>query len=41
MGQLGVETIWNAPKYDAFRDQLASEAPPEICRTCSVYQRTF
>ena len=41
MGQLGVETIWNAPKYDAFRGQLASEEPPEICRTCSVYQRTF
>jgi radical SAM protein with 4Fe4S-binding SPASM domain len=33
--------IWNGDAYDTFRRQLASNEPPEICRSCSVYQRTF
>jgi radical SAM protein with 4Fe4S-binding SPASM domain len=37
----GVSQIWNGPGYEQFRDQLSSEEPPEICRTCSVYQQTF
>jgi radical SAM protein with 4Fe4S-binding SPASM domain len=37
----GVESIWNGAAYEAFRAQLSSEEPPEICRTCSVYHRTF
>jgi len=41
MAQRGVEPIWNGAKYDEFRARLSSEDPPEICRTCSVYHRTF
>jgi radical SAM protein with 4Fe4S-binding SPASM domain len=37
----GVEPIWNGAAYEVFREQLSSEKPPEICRTCSVYHRTF
>jgi radical SAM protein with 4Fe4S-binding SPASM domain len=35
------ETIWNGPAYTAFRNALSSAAPPEICRTCSIYRHTF
>jgi len=41
MAQQGVAAVWNGTAYDAFRDQLNSDEPPEICRTCSVYHRTF
>ncbi len=41
MAERGVETTWNGDAYERFRKQLSSEEPPEICRTCSVYQRTF
>jgi radical SAM protein with 4Fe4S-binding SPASM domain len=41
MAAAGVETIWNSAGYEAFRTQLSSDEPPEICRTCSVYHRTF
>ncbi len=37
----GVEVTWNRKDYQAFRDQLASDEPPEICRSCSVYSGTF
>ena len=41
MAERGVESVWNGPAYDDFRQRLNSEDPPEICRTCSVYHRTF
>jgi radical SAM protein with 4Fe4S-binding SPASM domain len=41
MADEGVESIWNGPAYNRFRDELSSEDPPEICRTCSVYHQTF
>jgi radical SAM protein with 4Fe4S-binding SPASM domain len=41
MAERGVAEVWNSPQYDAFRAQLSSEDPPGICRTCSVYHRTF
>jgi MoaA/NifB/PqqE/SkfB family radical SAM enzyme len=41
MAERGVETIWNGPDYTAFRLRLASDDPPEICTSCSVYTRTF
>jgi radical SAM protein with 4Fe4S-binding SPASM domain len=41
MTKAGVSSIWNGAEYEAFRGQLSSEEPPEICRTCSVYHRTF
>jgi hypothetical protein len=34
-------SIWNGPEYRRFRARLASEQPPEICRSCSVYSGTF
>lgn len=37
----GAETIWNGPQYRTFRNQLDSDEPPELCRSCSVYKRTF
>ncbi len=37
----GMEATWNNSSYAAFRDQLASDEPPEVCRSCSVYSGTF
>src|SRR5207244_11718059 len=37
----GVEATWNCAAYQAFRDRLASDEPPDICRSCSVYTGTF
>jgi MoaA/NifB/PqqE/SkfB family radical SAM enzyme len=37
----GVEAVWNGPEYQTFRAELSSETPPEVCRSCSVYSRTF
>lgn len=37
----GVDAVWNGEAYEAFRAQLESEQPPEICRSCSVYARVF
>jgi radical SAM protein with 4Fe4S-binding SPASM domain len=36
-----LEDIWNGPAYESFRRQLASNEPPEICSSCSVYCGTF
>ena len=36
-----IEAIWNNSSYAAFREQLASDEPPELCRSCSVYSGTF
>jgi radical SAM protein with 4Fe4S-binding SPASM domain len=41
MGRDGVVRIWNSAEYRAFREQLDSDDPPEICRGCAVYQGTF
>ena len=37
----GVEQTWNSAAYQDFREQLASEQPPEVCRSCSLYSGTF
>jgi MoaA/NifB/PqqE/SkfB family radical SAM enzyme len=37
----GVAAVWTGEAYEAFRRQLGSDQPPEICRTCSVYTHTF
>ncbi|MDQ6662520.1 MAG: radical SAM protein [Chloroflexota bacterium] len=37
----GADGLWNGPTYQAFREQLSSDDPPEICRTCSIYSGTF
>lgn len=40
-GARGVETVWHGPDYQAFRDRLASDDPPDICRSCALYHGTF
>ncbi|MEW6492595.1 MAG: radical SAM protein [Cyanobacteriota bacterium] len=37
----GVEETWNGQAYQAFREQLASAQPPDVCRSCSIYSGTF
>ncbi len=37
----GAEQLWNSPAYQSFRDQLSSDEPPEVCRSCSIYSGTF
>ena len=37
----GVGAIWNGPDYQAFRDQLSSDDPPEVCRSCALYRGIF
>ena len=37
----GAEQTWNGEAYQTFRDQLASNEPPEVCRSCSLYNGTF
>lgn len=41
MAQDGVNTIWNNRQYTAFREQLDSPVPPEVCRSCALYAGTF
>ncbi len=41
MAEQGVESTWSSPAYQAFREQLASENPPDVCRSCSLYSGTF
>ncbi len=36
-----VLATWNNEAYRQFRSRLASDDPPPICRTCSVYRGTF
>jgi MoaA/NifB/PqqE/SkfB family radical SAM enzyme len=33
--------VWNNLEFRAFRRQLASDTPPEVCQSCSVYTHTF
>src|SRR5579885_2435446 len=37
----GAEQLWNSHAYQSFRDQLSSDEPPEVCRSCSIYSGTF
>jgi MoaA/NifB/PqqE/SkfB family radical SAM enzyme len=36
----GVVQVWRGDAYRAFRDRLASDEPPAICRACPVYLGT-
>jgi radical SAM protein with 4Fe4S-binding SPASM domain len=33
--------IWHGEAYTRFRQRLAGDDPPEVCRGCALYQRTF
>jgi radical SAM protein with 4Fe4S-binding SPASM domain len=41
MAKDGAAAVWNGAAYQEFRDQLSSENPPEVCRSCSIYSGTF
>jgi radical SAM protein with 4Fe4S-binding SPASM domain len=41
MAEQGVTAIWNSVPFQTFRDRLASDEPPEICRSCALYAGTF
>jgi len=34
-------SVWNSAEYNRFREQLDSDDPPDICRSCSLYWGTF
>ncbi len=36
-----LESVWNGPEYNAFRERLDSDTPPDICESCSLYWGTF
>jgi hypothetical protein len=33
--------VWHGAPYREFRRRLSGEDPPEVCRGCSLYHRTF
>ncbi len=41
IGEQGVADIWNNSRYQAFRDRLDSDQPPDICRSCAIYRGIF
>lgn len=41
MADSGVKTVWDSERFSAFREQLASDTPPEICSSCAIYKGTF
>lgn len=36
-----VSAVWNNDAYQHFRQQLSSDAPPDVCRSCAIYNGTF
>jgi radical SAM protein with 4Fe4S-binding SPASM domain len=34
----GIVRVWNNDAYREFRERLASDTPPELCRKCSLYE---
>lgn len=41
MAAQGVAPIWDSAHYQEFRARLDSDEPPEICRSCALYNGTF
>jgi hypothetical protein len=44
LGRLDEQTfpeIWHGPAYTQFRQRLLGDDPPDVCRGCALYQRTF
>lgn len=33
--------IWAGEAYQDFRHRLAGDEPPDVCRGCALYNRTF
>jgi radical SAM protein with 4Fe4S-binding SPASM domain len=41
MAEAGVTEVWSNEEYQAFRERLDSDDPPEICRSCAIYTGIF
>ena len=41
VGEQSFAQIWHGAPYRDFRRRLASAEPPDVCRGCSLYHRTF
>ena len=41
MAAHGVDAVWNGAEARAFRERLDSDDPPDICRSCAVYNGIF
>jgi MoaA/NifB/PqqE/SkfB family radical SAM enzyme len=41
VAERSLAAVWHGEAYEAFRAQLASETPHELCRSCAVYTGTF
>ena len=41
MAERGVRDVWESAEFQEFRDRLASDQPPDVCRSCSLYHGTF
>ncbi|MFP4441362.1 MAG: radical SAM protein [Chloroflexaceae bacterium] len=41
MAASGVTEVWSSAEYQAFRERLDSDDPPEICRSCAIYTGIF
>ena len=41
MAERGVREVWESERFEAFRERLGSDDPPEICRSCAIYNGTF
>jgi radical SAM protein with 4Fe4S-binding SPASM domain len=41
MTKEGVANVWNNEAYRRFRQQLESDTPPDVCRSCAIYAGTF
>jgi radical SAM protein with 4Fe4S-binding SPASM domain len=41
MAEAGVEAVWNSAGFNAFRDRLDSDTPPDVCQSCALYTGTF
>jgi radical SAM protein with 4Fe4S-binding SPASM domain len=39
MRREGIVRVWNNDAYREFRERLASDNPPQLCRSCALYQR--
>ena len=37
----GVEAVWTNAAYGRFREQLATDHAPAVCRSCALYRGTF
>ena len=41
MAEQGVAAGWDGEAFEAFRARLASDNPPDVCQSCSLYHGTF